>query len=633
MLILLFAQGGRAQTTYKFQSAGAKAAGSDSTAMQKQYESVFTAYEQELKSITLSDTTYRWGIDETVTYHVPSTSAFAAAGNHDTLFCVIGMQTFNGKRNLCIPTNRLSDTICTCHFVIPDSALDFGIKIYSIKEQVSGKKIGNSFACKTREGKSLPGFGAGSGPEDTYGLDAQVKLCPWYYATYAIWAENAKQGIIMGTSNKTMAAFNDKLRAVISNLEHHPSESAGKYLVLSKLYYTFLKWTAPPPDSSSLDSASFANLRAAAAMNTYDDAFDDDFFWQRFDLTPAKAHIITPLAVRFPRTKMAQQWLATETSDTTVDTIAFKHIANAWQNSSNTGILHTIGKAYDYPPSPMFNPHVSLFWLGKAEHTIDTRAGFYNGEDVYDCQPDKLPDLLRSKVYALTRAGYTDSAIGVAKSAIASAKYKKDLVGLHIALGFTYLQQKNADDAKRCCGIALALDAPKITDETNMFYDAYKLDNETKRGFASRMIDTYGKNVPDPLEFRYATLDGSHGTLRALQGKVVVLDFWFIGCEGCEMEKKSISDLADFYKDNKGIVFLSIALNDKDALTKYLSKVKYDLPVIPDPDGNIAQKFSVVWYPTHIIIGKDGKIMDTSTGGSEKIGDMLRPKIDQALAK
>jgi thiol-disulfide isomerase/thioredoxin len=589
--------------------------------IQKQYESAFAAYQDEMKSIQLSDTTREWGVNEKITYQLPQSSR-SLVGSSDTLYCVISSHAFGGNPTLCMPMNRISDSVFTCEYIIPDSTLEFSMKIYTLRDQLTGKRIGISFNCKTEDGKELPNSAVGAGKDYAKALIDEVKMSPWYYATYANWDENAEQGAMIGTNDASVGDIQDEVRLILKKLESQPETTPGKYLVMSKLY-------------SRLDdgeSASLATLWKAAVMKTYDDGFDDDYFWQRFHLQSATAHILSPLVILFPKTKMAQAWIETEAFDPSADADAYKKVTDAWSDSHNTSMLKKIGRGYDFTQSPVYDPAVSLRWLGKAEESLLSRSGFFSGEDVYGCQTGNLPDLLRSKVYALARAGNPDSAITVGKNAFVQAKEKQDMVGLQMALGFAYLLKGDTANAKKCCGIGIAMGAPKIPDEIGLFYDKFKTGDETKEDFADRMADTYGKDIPNPYEFNYATLDGTKGALHSLKGKVVFLDFWFIGCEGCELEKKSISDLADSYKNNSNVVFLSIAYNNKEALAQYLAKVKYDLPVVPDADGEISQKFDVEGYPTHVIIGRNGTVFDSSTGGSNNIGDILRPKIEKALA-
>ena len=482
---------------------------------------------------------------------------------------------------------RVSDTIRRCNFIILDSTMTLDMFICSLHDKNIGGKARLIYVCKTRDDKQLPDFIVGSGIDYEPELDEQMKACPWYYATYANWDENVERNAMIGMTDATQSEIHKELNGIINKLENNPDSSPGKYLVLSKLYARV----------NASDSLRFVNLRKAAARVVYDDAFDDDFFWQRFHLTQDKARILTPLAVNFPKTILAQAWLKVESKDDGADTGAFGKVAGAWEKSHDTRILRMIGEAYDFL-EPLRNCSASLYWLDKAEQSIRTRAGFYSGDDVNDCQPENILPIMLDKVNALANAGFADSAIGVAKSALATATLKNDKIRFEKSLEFLYIQAGDTANARRCVDIINTLDSSG-----------------------------------NSMNFAYTTVDGKHGFLSDFRGKVIFLDFWYIGCPGCELEKKSISDLADSFMDNDLVAFLTIAMNDTDALKKYLSTVAYHLPVVSDPKGDLSKQFDIKAYPTHIILGKDGTVMNRSEGGSENIGSMLRPEIEAALAE
>src|SRR5262245_30857907 len=71
--------------------------------------------------------------------------------------------------------------------------------------------------------------------------------------------------------------------------------------------------------------------------------------------------------------------------------------------------------------------------------------------------------------------------------------------------------------------------------------------------------------------FSLTSLEGEKFDLSALRGKVVVLDFWFIGCAPCVAEFGKLNDLVDKFKD-KGVVFIALAMDDDAALRPFLKK-------------------------------------------------------------
>lgn len=129
--------------------------------------------------------------------------------------------------------------------------------------------------------------------------------------------------------------------------------------------------------------------------------------------------------------------------------------------------------------------------------------------------------------------------------------------------------------------------------------------------------------------FTATAIDGKTFDLTSLRGKTVVLNFWFVGCPGCDVEIPALNRLVAEFKD-KDVVFLSFALDDKATLEKYLKQNPFHYATVATA-STFSDKYGVTGYPTHIIIDKEGRIRGRKVGGSEKTDDELRPLIKAAL--
>ena len=154
---------------------------------------------------------------------------------------------------------------------------------------------------------------------------------------------------------------------------------------------------------------------------------------------------------------------------------------------------------------------------------------------------------------------------------------------------------------------------------------------ETELRKTEKKITKKNKLGTDFPEFDLLDLNGNRLTKKELKGKVLVLNFWFIGCSPCEMERPSLNDLTKVYSDNKDVVFISFAKNDKEQLIKLLAENPILYNVVPTDNDFIKTKFEINAYPVNIIIGKDGKCFYNSEASGVGILTILQKQIDKAL--
>jgi thiol-disulfide isomerase/thioredoxin len=130
--------------------------------------------------------------------------------------------------------------------------------------------------------------------------------------------------------------------------------------------------------------------------------------------------------------------------------------------------------------------------------------------------------------------------------------------------------------------------------------------------------------------FAVTDINGRGYSKKELAGKVVIVNFWFIGCAPCEMERPELNSIYTSYKDNPNVVFISFARNQKVQLEKFLVTRPFLYPVVPLTEELIG-KFGIKGYPQNQIIGKDGKYFFNSIAAGIGSGVILRRAIEQAL--
>jgi thiol-disulfide isomerase/thioredoxin len=114
------------------------------------------------------------------------------------------------------------------------------------------------------------------------------------------------------------------------------------------------------------------------------------------------------------------------------------------------------------------------------------------------------------------------------------------------------------------------------------------------------------------INFIASDLLGNTYSLDQLKGKLIVINFWFVECKPCVMEIPDLNQLVQKYK-NKDVVFLGIALSNKDKIQSFLKSKPFKYNIIPDAQ-DIASKYNILSYPTHMIIDKNSIVIYTNSG-------------------
>ena len=109
-------------------------------------------------------------------------------------------------------------------------------------------------------------------------------------------------------------------------------------------------------------------------------------------------------------------------------------------------------------------------------------------------------------------------------------------------------------------------------------------------------------------EFSALTIDGTAVSLSALRGKVVVVNFWFIGCPVCRSEAPKLNALAAKFAGDSNLVFIAMTYNDAASVRKYTAANPLSYKLIGNAKPILAS-FVVGGYPKNIVIGKDGRIV------------------------
>lgn len=148
------------------------------------------------------------------------------------------------------------------------------------------------------------------------------------------------------------------------------------------------------------------------------------------------------------------------------------------------------------------------------------------------------------------------------------------------------------------------------------YYKLYKIGDAVDSSIKDDIVMRFGalsyqffKMEGKPLpEFNFVDINGNIYNNETCKGKIVVLNFWFIGCTACQREMPELNKIVASYKKSNDVVFLSIAPNRTDKLKKFLEKTPFNYAAIANKSRYVTDTLKINMFPTQMIINRNGEI-------------------------
>jgi thiol-disulfide isomerase/thioredoxin len=317
--------------------------------------------------------------------------------------------------------------------------------------------------------------------------------------------------------------------------------------------------------------------------------------------------------------------------------------------------------SYAQNPPPQSNIEV-LRALAEGDRAVTKRdydkalAAYYQADKIshHTCSVC----LLRI-VSILRKAGDFDGALNTAKKAIAAAGENKKLAAeAHAVRGSLLATMANKPTDKKLkeaeqefrdmlalqselsvghkyLGVVLIRqnrDAEGIA-EMNAFINAPGNDAKSVAEARAMAANPVRAREPFAPDFSFTSMEGGEISSAALQGKVILLDFWATWCPPC---RESVPTMVGLHKKFAGKPFeiLGISGDDEEGTVKtFTSKNGMNWTEFLDNYGAVSGTFDVDSFPTYIVVDKEGVIRYRQSGFGPTVGSELEDTINKALKR
>lgn len=527
----------------------------------------------------------------TVTYIAPSSSVYAESVFQDTLFCAAVIGTLRGTVGIVTPMQRIGGDTYRSQLVVPDSAYTIRIEICIPTDRAPDGIL--SFYVRPDGGEMWPGSAIQVMPVADSGLAYERRLYPWnYFAYHQYWTRHKPSDV----EDRIVPAMKHEWRlldSVIGVVRSHQDKTFNRYMTLALLYAE--REGGDPLSYVYLDSA----VVTVVGTQQQEPLLERDLLWNyyyypeqrdgRREIDPERFIRTQRMAEVYPRTAFGKYWVERLGGIADLDTAIVHRVFRSWSNSYDVDVLREIASRKLDTSSKLYDPVDAEQILLRAQTSIIEQRGFRTGENIF-ASMGRTDELQAKLIKAVSLQGRHQEALllGERSMRAASGPYGRQSISVEYA---------NA--CLRAGDTVAAKNARNYT-------------------------------LPVMPNFEYATIDGRSGSIEKLRGKIVVLDFWFIGCHGCALEHKSLNDFGLLFRGDDRVAFLSISLNDKTTLENYLKRSPLAADVIYNAN-EICKSVGVTTFPTHIILDQNGKTLLWEAGGSVDAGERFAKAVSKLM--
>ncbi|WP_026463426.1 thioredoxin-like domain-containing protein [Adhaeribacter aquaticus] len=124
-------------------------------------------------------------------------------------------------------------------------------------------------------------------------------------------------------------------------------------------------------------------------------------------------------------------------------------------------------------------------------------------------------------------------------------------------------------------------------------------------------------------------------TLQDFKGKIILLDFWTLGCINCQHIIPDLKRLEEEFAEELVVIGVHSGKFDAEkshnAIRKAILKFGIPHPVINDADWELWRQYAINAWPTIVLIDPDGNVIGQKAG--EGVYDVVKPNIENLIAE
>ncbi len=152
---------------------------------------------------------------------------------------------------------------------------------------------------------------------------------------------------------------------------------------------------------------------------------------------------------------------------------------------------------------------------------------------------------------------------------------------------------------------------------------------ESNIQYVREWVDRWkGKQLPI---FSLVDLEGTTVSSSSLKGQFIVLNFWNSSCDVCAKEIKQLNEMTQAFFDQK-VAFLAPNFEQAGTVRMALENHNFYYKVLPNAQS-LSDDLGLEYYPTHMIVDPNGKILDINVGGTYNIDEEIGKRLSWLLAE